>query len=100
MDYTKGIWANTETAFSRFSMFRCKRTGARTFVTTGMELDQIAEVHGNTDVEAEANAHLIAAAPDLYETVKSAVWDLEQNAMPDIKPLKRALAKAEGIKDG
>lgn len=58
----------------------------------------IAETFGRTSVtnwpDAEANAHLIAAAPELYEALKTldargwttATWDLA----------KRALAKAEG----
>jgi len=70
MNYTKGEWTVTDSAFERFHTYRSKRTGARIFVTTGMELDEIAEVQGDTEEEAQANANLIAAAPDMYEALK------------------------------
>lgn len=53
---------------------------------------------GETDLEAEANARLIAAAPELLAALKSMVervgprWFLEQNWA---EPLD-AIAKAEG----
>lgn len=70
MDITKGDWAHTESAFGRFNTYRGKRTGARTFVTVGIELNQVAEVHGDTDEEAEANAKLIAVAPRMAKLLE------------------------------
>lgn len=92
MEYTKGEWAVTNTAFERFSTFRGKRTGARTFVTNGFELDEIAEVQGDTEEEAEANAHLIAAAPDMYQALKELQKDQIVEQMDNIE---EALRKAE-----
>jgi len=81
---TKGDWNCTESAFARFTTFRGKRTGARTFVTTGIELDQIAEVQGDTEEEAEANANLIVSAvrackeinPDNPQAVAESIGDM------------------------
>ena len=48
---------------------------------------------------SEANAHLIAAAPDMYEALKELVSDFKQGAMPnfdEIPEFEAILAKAEG----
>ena len=109
MEYTEGEWNVTNSAFSRWNTFRGKRTGARTFVTAnGIELDQVAEVQGDTDEEAEANAHLISAAPNCYKELKESniclILLLERLTKPEeIKAIKdqinnnnKVLAKAEG----
>ena len=73
MGYTEGDWEVTDTAFVRYSSYRGKSTGARTFVTSNLAL--VAEVQGDTPEEAEANARLIAAAPKLLEALKKiAPW--------------------------
>ncbi len=51
--------------------------------------------------EAEANAHLIAAAPDMYEALKNCIIDAGQpltkgERLHRIKYAKAALAKAGG----
>lgn len=49
------------------------------------------------DGELEANAHLIAASPDLYEALKDCVQALSHTeAGPRIDAARAALAKAEG----
>lgn len=50
-------------------------------------------------VQGEANAHLIAAAPDLYEALENAVAALESwNVSPigGLPKMRAALAKARG----
>ena len=67
----------------------------------------IAQIHSNNDDVLKANAHLIAAAPDLYEASKGALADLdsidELCRVAGVHPyarmredLEKALAKAEG----
>ena len=107
MNNTKGEWKVTDSAFSRFTTYRGKRQGGRTFVTTALNLNQVAEAQGDTQEEAEANAHLIAAAPDMYEALKALLrwaelsytndtgeWADEND--PTIVLTKKAIAKAEG----
>lgn len=50
--------------------------------------------------ELQANAHLIAAAPDMYEALQQAITSMQdsgyQNSHVAIRAGKAALAKAEG----
>ena len=51
--------------------------------------------------EAEANAHLISAAPDLYEALRDLVRTGGDDHMPGYwEAAEAALAKAEGRSDG
>ena len=107
MNYTKGEWKVTDSAFSRFTAYRGRKQGGRTFVTTALNLNQIAEAQGDTQEEAEANAHLIAAAPDMYEALKEIRAGLSLNRNNELAETLRyvigasieisgmALAKAE-----
>lgn len=56
--------------------------------------------HGHIDIEDEANARLIAAAPDMYEAIKKTLGlDASEGYWlhPDaVKSLCAAIAKAEG----
>ena len=80
MEYTKGKWKVTQVGLD---------TLIQSFNGNGSLLSfKIANVSG------DGNAHLIAAAPDMYETLKSL-------SLGDIDPVYRqiivkALAKAEG----
>lgn len=85
MNYTEGVW-----------------TKRGLFIKTE-ERGYIAEVLGLADpYEEEANAQLIASAPDLYEALKEAQDFIEWvgNAFSNKDALrnkiKKALAKAEG----
>lgn len=49
------------------------------------------------DAEAEANARLIAAAPELLEACNQAVWQYEKlGESKGMKMMRAAIAKAEG----
>lgn len=109
MNYTKGEWKLNDTAFSRYSTYRGKVSGARTFVVNE-GLEQIAEAQGSTQIEAEANAHLIAAAPEMYEACKRAYRAIVNHHVDgeriagticeyckgELDLLTQALAKADG----
>jgi len=116
MSFTKGEWKVSESGFARYSTFGRTKTGARAFVV-GEELDIIAEAQGDTEEEAQANAHLIASAPamaksgrELDVAIGNAIMKIAQatalsNALiqiikQDILPAqikwREALAKAEG----
>ena len=55
---------------------------------------------GDTGEEASANAHLIAAAPDMYAALESAIGAMEVLGHPKdygaLAKAKRVLAKARG----
>lgn len=48
-----------------------------------------------SEAQCEANTHLIAAAPDLYEALEIAIMRME-NLGCDVESEKAALAKARG----
>lgn len=65
--------------------------------------DVLATIHPGGSGDAEANARLIAAAPDLYAAIKSAMPYLDQTIGPCVDgcncllhDFHAALAKAEG----
>lgn len=67
-------------------------------------VDYVADVHrltsGRTDAESDANAHLIAAAPDLLKALRMArTWvagfDHEDRARADLAVIDAAISKAE-----
>ena len=94
MNYSKGEWEVTDSGFNRFTTYRNKRTGGRIFVTFGEDLELIAEVQGDSQEEAEANAHLIAAAPELYEAMKE-IAEMKILPVSYIEVAKNIVAKAE-----
>jgi len=64
--------------------------------SVGTDHEMSALVYGCTDEEEEANAHLIAAAPDLLEALKELRdWYRENVGLPACKA-NAAIAKAEG----
>ena len=67
--HTQGEWKRSDTCFVRWTTYRGKATGGRAFITNS-ESGLIAEVQGDTQEEAQANANLISAAPDMYEALR------------------------------
>ena len=55
----------------------------------------ICKAEGNTKAEAEANARLIAAAPDLLAALKTGVALLVGHGKPVDQAMLEAIAKAE-----
>ena len=69
MEYTEGEWNVNDVGFERYSKYRKTVTGGKSFVVN-TSLGMIASCEGDSQEESEANAHLIAAAPDMYEALK------------------------------
>ena len=90
MEYTKGEWKVEEVGDCSLIMMDNQTCVARTFKT-----------YYPTEAE-EANAHLIAAAPEIYEALKRLMEALEEHGSVhnDVRIAynltKPALAKAEG----
>ncbi len=90
MEYTKGEWK--------------VRSGFK--VTAGEEQTWVADCYPYHEkhprprvIEAEANAHLIASAPDLYEALREAqitLRVLQPSGSAVLREIDKALAKAEG----
>ena len=89
MEYTKGEWKVT----TWHTQYPSKEI--RIYSDDGL----IATMEGKTTLPQEANAHLIAAAPDEDNALRLVVWDLDN--LGKVSPLThqvidKALAKAEG----
>lgn len=92
MNYTKGEWKINKTEWI---------IGDAYTVKSGLTL--VALVPGiDTLPEAEANAHLIAAAPEMYEALKAVYEDENFGKLsPKTKAITfNALSKAEGKYNG
>lgn len=79
------------------------RDGQEIIATNGAEVRLIAQCHAGHKEEREANAHLIATAPDLLEALRDCVRVLlaPRNACPELmitvgKLAQKTIAKAEG----
>lgn len=103
-DFTRGPWRFNpgESNISHTNVIRDRSIGA-------VDQDYGAGYHiadvwrdGELMKEAEANARLIAAAPELYEALKAALISVEldasevNNQEPLIAQIKAAIQKAEG----
>ena len=89
MNYSKGEWKVIASKVAPGSQFYSVVSDYRKHQ---FEIAKLAPFHQG---ESETNAHLISAAPDMYEALNEVLWDLKQRAMPDIETVRQALAKAE-----
>lgn len=65
-------------------------------ITNGSRMRMIANVHIEPGNEMDmANAAVLTAAPWLYDALATVLHDVEQGAMPEIEPIRLALAQAE-----
>lgn len=91
MNYTKGEWKVASTGFDR---------EYRKFIVLDNEWLWItAEAKGETEEEAEANAHLVSAAPEMYEALKAIIDEArgtDRFGGDQITDALNAIAKAEG----
>jgi hypothetical protein len=76
-----------------------RRTFTKTHVVTITSGDKwLSQVHGDTLIEAEANAALIAAAPAMYEALKLAHKNLQGQecflSQPEWEQIEAALSAA------
>lgn len=101
MEYTKGEWEVTKWAsHPNIHVSVEDGKGFRFIANCGNPKDDTLP----TNPDAEANAHLIAAAPDMYEALKELIDHMTMTkgafARPTLADVKRmadkALAKAEG----
>jgi len=99
MNYTKGEWQftlNTDKKHSEIDIFSQEGKGVKYIGTIN--------AIWLSNEEKLANAHLIAAAPDMYEALEDIIKQAEKSHMmlpPDLADSikvfgKQALAKAEG----
>ena len=97
--YTKGEWKYYKKDYPEFLGHKMESR----YIVKGLTV--IAEMGGGTKEEAKANAHLIAAAPDMYEALRSGVEGIRLNPRGKERDLairafmflaEKALAKAEG----
>ncbi|KKL65174.1 hypothetical protein LCGC14_2157650 [marine sediment metagenome] len=92
MEYTKGEWKVT----TWHTQYPSKEI--RIYSDDGL----IATMEGKTTLPQEANAHLIAAAPDVYEALERTLFDLKNGFLGDsplvsdrVGEIEKVLAKAD-----
>ena len=97
MKHTKGIWYTTGKSYNDQPQISEERTGKTIALCYSLGEDQ----DGTT--EAEANAHLIAAAPKLLKAVAQALeifdgeWPIDDEIMgPVMKEYQALINEAEG----
>ena len=89
MEYTKGEWHYNKALGRIFA--RIEKPTKQEF------LAEVAIISNDDTQESEANAHLIAAAPLLYEACKRAHRELLHAQWEDgLDQIEEALAKAKG----
>ena len=91
MEYTKGDWEVTG-------------SGKRIWVKDGdgVGVTPIVEICGDNE-ESEANAHLVASSPALYEALKEIagyIGNMDDIGKPHLTALKRTADKALAQADG
>lgn len=101
MSYTKGPW----TVVNRRQQEWDIDSGSEKILGY-QEWEGLATVYGSDDnptmgsIVGQANAHLIAAAPDMYEALENLLavcrYKLDRNRTPAMGAAVRALAKARG----
>lgn len=93
MKHTPGRWVVS--SYQKVQSKRCVFEGPHGMLGwVGTDRDQ------GLYEEAEANAHLIAAAPELYEACKMALLKCQITDSWHNDVLKQAIAKAEGKEAG
>jgi hypothetical protein len=82
MNYTKGEWLVSQAQSNE--------------IITNYDVDDTVAAVYNKQKEWQANAHLIASAPDMYEALKK-VYRTTYVQTPELHGMiQKALAKAEG----
>lgn len=97
--FTKGPWNLPDVGTARGSVLVSR--GGPHSDWKGMVCSVDAGNYAASAEEGLANAHLIAAAPEMYEAIREAVEDAEKAVNPSARifgyeKFKAALAKAEG----
>jgi hypothetical protein len=92
MSHTPGPWT-----LGRFGSIQSS-VGRPAFKGTAYPQIALATLDDRGEEERDANARLIAAAPQLLAACKAALGAFERNDCIDWNDLTRAIAKAEGTK--
>ena len=94
MNYTKGEWEASKTLNFTGTLVSYITCGNKTIAQTRLSDNE------DTKEENQANAQLIASAPDMYEALLVAKGNMEALHVDPQDPMyleiKKALAKAEG----
>ena len=96
MNYTKGEWKYYYDGMKGITAV-CAEDGIDLFT------NEVAKIQGDTQEEKDANAYLIAAAPEMYEALERLMVALEEcgSVHNDVRVAynlaKPALAKAKGV---
>ncbi len=83
--FTKGPWVVYDEAVSvSFYGTECRpgveSDAGEVIIVFGSDKYDCSGVHGETQDQVKANAHLIAAAPEMYEFIKSLQLDVSKEA--------------------
>jgi len=87
MGYTEGEWSVTDTEFNN-------NIGNYRMVVSGRDL--ICHLWPDSNPDTEANARLIAAAPEMYEALVSTINADDYIPSYMAETINKAIAKAEG----
>lgn len=99
MSFTKGPWEVKPEEFNRpYIRIRGTALGGKYKIANVLGLSKDGELYGD-DEETRANAHLIAAAPELYEALEKISVAIQHNTLDQYAAMmiiKELLAKARG----
>ena len=90
-NFTPGPWTTKKIDTGTYDICRCGNDGLRTRVCR-LHASQIEPEHGGT---IEANAHLIASAPDLLAALERLAHPMADDE--DLDYAREVIAKAKGL---
>lgn len=95
--HTQGPWLPARMTTKLLNIVKTP-TGFRCQIVGNGDGQIVAVAHGKTERECEANARLIAAAPDMLAALKGAELQLRAHKIDcrELSEIRAAIAKAEG----
>ena len=109
MNYTKGEWKVWSPYFmgddieiqvngATIAMVKSGKSTVSQLITLANANLIAAAVNACASVNSENPQAVAESIKEMYEALRSILWDLNQRAMPDKQEVEKALAKAEGRK--